>query len=109
MRAIEVDPLVQRYIVALVEATRQHDDVGLGASPRGSLSLFRSSQASALIQGRDYVLPDDVKTLAIPVLAHRIIVAPHARIRGVSGTDVITTVLEGVAVPGLRSGGWLPK
>ena len=109
VREIQVDPLVQRYIVALVEATRQHEDVGLGASPRGSLSLFRSSQASALIQGRDYVLPDDVKTLAIPVLAHRIIVAPHARIRGVSGTDVIATVLERVAVPGLRSGGWLPK
>ena len=109
VREVQVDPLVQRYIVTLVEATRKHEDVALGASPRGSLGLFRSSQALALMAGRDFVLPDDVKGLAVPVLAHRIIVAPHARIRGVTGKDVVNAVLEEVAVPGLRSGAWLPR
>jgi MoxR-like ATPase len=108
VREIQVDPLVKHYIVALVEATRKHDDAGLGASPRGSLSLFRTCQAQALIQGRDFVLPDDVKAMAVPALAHRIIVAPHARIRGVTGRDVVEAVLEEVPVPGLRSGGRLP-
>ena len=109
VREVQVDPLVQRYIVTLVEATRKHEDVALGASPRGSLGLFRTSQALALMDGRDFVLPDDVKGLAVPVLAHRVIVAPHARIRGVTGEDVVNAVLEEIAVPGLRSGAWLPR
>ena len=109
VREVHVDPLVKQYIVALVEGSRKHQDTGLGASPRGSLALLRTGQALALVQGRDFVLPDDVKEMAIPVLAHRIIVAPHARIRGVEGHDVVASLLDEVPIPGLRSGGPIPR
>jgi MoxR-like ATPase len=103
VKEIFVDRLVKQYIVTLVAATRAHSDVALGASPRGSLNLFRTSQALALLHGRDYVLPDDVKALAGPALAHRIILNPQARMRGVTGEQVVALVLEEVPVPGLRS------
>ena len=100
VRNIYVDDLVKRYIASLVEATRHHPSIFLGASPRGSLGLFRSAQAHALLQGRDYVLPDDVKALAESVLAHRLIVSSTARSADRSGKASIAELLETVPVPG---------
>ncbi len=76
---VHVDDSLRRYIVALVEATRHHPDLALGASPRGSLALFRAAQARAAIQGRDYVLPDDIQAIAALTLPHRCIVRPESR------------------------------
>lgn len=81
VREIYIDPLIKQYIVGLAGATRQHEDVYLGASPRGSIALFRTAQARALLEGRDYVVPDDVKELAFVTLGHRVIVNPGARAR----------------------------
>ena len=100
VRHVTVTDEIKRYIVDLVETTRAHGEIYLGASPRGSLALFRTSQARAAILGRDYVLPDDVKALAVPALAHRLIVGSAARIREVDAVDVIEEVLEKVPVPG---------
>jgi len=100
VKHITVTEEIKRYIVDLVETTRAHGEIYLGASPRGSLALFRTSQALAAILGRDYVLPDDVKALAVPALAHRLIVGSAARIREVDAVDVIEEVLEKVPVPG---------
>jgi MoxR-like ATPase len=105
VKGIFVEHQVQRYIVALVYATRKHDNVMLGASPRASLDLFRSSQALALLRGRDYVIPDDVKELAAVVMGHRVIVAPAARMNGVDGRQIVEDVVERVAVPYARAGG----
>ncbi|MSQ06745.1 MAG: AAA family ATPase [Dehalococcoidia bacterium] len=99
-RTVYVDRLVRQYIVGLVEATRRHRDVSLGASPRASLGLFRAARALALLRERDYVVPDDIKFLAVPVMAHRIILSPSARMRGVKATDVVSSLLNEVAVPG---------
>ena len=101
-RAIRTMPLanpVRRYIVDLVRATRAHDDVQLGASPRASLALHRGAQALAALRGRDFVRPDDVKELAAPVLGHRLILAPEVRLRGRSPAQVVRTIVERVAVP----------
>lgn len=100
VRRVTVTDEIKRYIVGLVETTRGHGEIYLGASPRGSLALFRTSQARAAILGREYVLPDDVKALAVPALAHRLIVGSAARIREVDAVDVIEEVLEKVPVPG---------
>jgi MoxR-like ATPase len=91
---------IKRYIVDLVDMTRRHNEVYLGASPRGSLALFRTSQALAAVLGRSYVLPDDVKRLAVPTLAHRLIVGSTARIREVDERQIIEEVLSQVKVPG---------
>lgn len=99
VRAIFVSPPVKQYVVMLVRRIRRHPDVYLGPSPRASLSLYRNGQARAAMQGRDYVLPDDVKSLASPVLAHRIILAPRARMRKVSTADILQEVSREVAVP----------
>ncbi len=101
-REVYVDTLIRQYIVNLAHATRSHETTYLGASPRGSLGLIRAAQALALIDGRDYVLPDDAKRLAEPVLAHRIIVSPAARMRDASGRSVVQELLERVPVPGVR-------
>ncbi|HEY3673670.1 MAG TPA: MoxR family ATPase [Acidimicrobiia bacterium] len=90
---------LQDYIVQLTATTRNTDDVRLGASPRGSLALLRAARARALADGRNYVLPEDIKELAVTVLAHRIIIEPEAELRGVSSTDVISQVLAAVPVP----------
>lgn len=100
VKSIFVSPAVKRYIVDIVHRSRQHADIYLGASPRGSLALFRSSQARAALLGRDYVLPDDVKFLAGAVLAHRIIVNPAARLREVTAERLVQEILLAVAVPG---------
>jgi MoxR-like ATPase len=99
-KEIYVDQVVRRYIVSLVEATRDHRDVALGASPRASLGLFRASRAMALVQDRDYVIPDDIKSLAVSVIGHRLILSAPARMRGVRSADVVEDLLNQVAVPG---------
>ena len=103
-RDIWVDPQLKQYAVQLVAATRSHDAVYLGASPRGSLALFRCAQASALLAGRDYVIPDDMKLLAHAALGHRVILSPSAQVRNQDARTVIDDVLERVAVPGSRAG-----
>jgi MoxR-like ATPase len=100
VRKIHVDSQLKAYIVDLVNQTRKHADVYLGASPRGSLALFRTAQARAAINGRDYVLPDDIKHLAEAALAHRIIIGPAARIKDITSRSVIRDILASVPVPG---------
>lgn len=100
VREVYVDPLVKHYIVDLVNNTRRYSDVYLGASPRGSLGLMRTSQARAATRGRDYVTPDDVKALAIPVLAHRLLLEPSARLEGTTSAAVLQEILGSVPVPG---------
>ena len=97
---IYVDTTVREYIVSLVEATRSHEDVSLGASPRASLGMFRAVRAMAILQERDYVIPDDVKDLAYAVLGHRLILSSSARMRGLQTRQVLDGLLETVAVPG---------
>ncbi len=100
VRRVYVSPAVKRYIVELVRATRENQDVYLGASPRGSLGLFRASQARAAMQGRDYVLPDDVKALAENVLAHRIVTNPAARLKNLTSGQIVKEILMSLSVPG---------
>ncbi|MDP3878856.1 MAG: MoxR family ATPase [Dehalococcoidales bacterium] len=100
VKQVYVDDLVKQYIASLVDATRHHHSIHLGASPRGSLGLFRTAQARALMEGRDYVLPDDVKSLAEPVLAHRIIIRPSEYGQDKNGKSSIAELLESVPVPG---------
>jgi len=91
---VHVDDSLQDYIVALSAATRSHPDLALGVSPRGSLALFKASQAYAAVQGRDYVLPDDIKALAPITLAHRLIVKPDAELRGYTAEAILAAVVE---------------
>lgn len=100
IKSIYVAAPVKRYIVELTHQTRLHADVYLGASPRGSLALFRTGQARAAMQGRDYVLPDDIKALVKPALSHRVILGPAARLRDLSGDQVLDEILSKVPVPG---------
>ncbi len=105
VKTVFVDRQVQRYVVQLVAATRKHDNVMLGASPRASLDLFRSSQALALLRRRDYVIPDDVKELAVVVMAHRVIVAPAVGMSGVDGCQIVEDVVKHATVPYAKAGG----
>ena len=98
IKEIHVDDKIKSYIVDLVRATRDHSDVYLGSSSRGALALFRLCQAYAALNERDYVIPDDVKQLAVPVLAHRIIVGAAARIKDISPDEIVETILKKVAV-----------
>lgn len=98
VREVFVEGSVREYIVSLVRATRQHADVALGASPRGSLALCLTAQAAAAIQGRDFVLPDDVKHMAVSVLAHRLIIKPESQLRGRSGQGIISDILQQIPV-----------
>jgi MoxR-like ATPase len=91
---VHVDDTLQDYIIRLVEATRRHPDLALGASPRASLALFKTSQALAAIRGRDHVLPDDLKFLAPAVLTHRLIVRPEAELRGRTASVILREILE---------------
>jgi MoxR-like ATPase len=100
LKDVYLDALVKKYIVDMIQQTRHHQDIYLGASPRGSLALYRTGQAWAAMQGRDYVLPDDIKHLAIPTLAHRLIVSPAARLKDVSGETVMQEILDSLPVPG---------
>lgn len=100
VRHVYVADEIKQYVVNLVNASRAHPDVYLGASPRGSLALFRTSQTRAAMAGRDYVIPDDVKALAEVTLAHRIIVGPAARIKDISSRTIVQDILRTTPVPG---------
>jgi MoxR-like ATPase len=95
---VHVDETLQAYIVRLVDATRSHPDLALGVSPRGSLALFKASQALAAIRGRDHVRPDDVKYLVTVTLAHRLIVKPEAELRGRTAGSILNDVLDRTAL-----------
>ncbi len=99
IRNIHVDPSIREYIVAISNATRNHQNIYLGVSPRGSLALFRAAQALAAMRGRGYVIPDDIKLLAKPTLGHRIIVTPAARVRAITSTNILDEILQSVPVP----------
>ena len=99
-KAVYVDQRVREYIVDIVRLTRDHSDIYLGASTRAALALFRGAQAMAALRGRDYVVPDDVKSLAGEVLAHRLIVSPAARIRNLDTRDTVEEILDSLPVPG---------
>jgi MoxR-like ATPase len=102
IREIYVDPRVVRYILDIVTATRHHDDIHLGASPRASLALYRTSQALAAVNNRAFVMPDDVKRMAQPVLGHRLILRPESRLRKVTPASVVTEILSEASVPVLK-------
>jgi len=96
---IRVEETIQDYIVRIGRATRENVDIQLGASPRATLSLFQASQAWAAIQGRDYVLPDDVKSMAPHVFSHRLIISPQAQLRGRNSLELIEDIVSAVPVP----------
>jgi MoxR-like ATPase len=100
VRHVTVTSELKRYILEIVTATRRHEDVYVGASPRGSLALFRAAQARAAVLGREFVVPDDVKALAVPTLAHRLIVGSAARVRDVDTRAVVQEILHSLPVPG---------
>jgi MoxR-like ATPase len=91
---VHVDDTVRTYIVRLIHATRNNNDLALGASPRGSLALFKTAQALAALRGRDFVLPDDVKLLAVPTLVHRLIVRPESALRGYTAERILNDLLS---------------
>jgi MoxR-like ATPase len=99
VREVQWQPEVERYLLAIVRATRSHQAVTLGVSPRGSLALYRACEAYAAMQGRDYVQPDDIKRLAPSVLAHRLLTTTRARLRGSESAAIITEILEATPVP----------
>jgi len=101
-REVYVDPRVRRYVLEIIKATREHDDLHLGGSPRASIALFRTAQGVAAVHGRNFVLPDDVKRMAMPVLAHRLILRPESRLRKVTPAAVIDEILTEVSVPVLK-------
>jgi MoxR-like ATPase len=100
VKHVHVSPAVKRYVVDIITRSRQSADLYLGASPRGSLALSRAGQARAALLGRDYVLPDDVKSLAVAVLAHRVIVNPAARLRDLSSDEIMQEIIQNTPVPG---------
>jgi len=99
VQEIYVDDQLKEYIARVTHRTRSHADIGLGASSRGSLGLFRTAQARAALEGRDFVTPDDVKALAHPVLAHRMILKANAELRGLTPVKVLNQILESEPVP----------
>src|SRR5262249_19441880 len=99
IREVYVDDKVRRYLLEIVHKTREHDDVQLGGSPRASIALYRTAQTLAAISGRNYVLPDDVKRMTIPILAHRLILRPDSRLRNVPPAAVLNEIVPDVAVP----------
>lgn len=105
IKHVHVSAPVEHYIVEMVRKTREHPEVYLGASPRGSLGLYRAGQARAALAGRDYVLPDDVKYLAPYILSHRVVVSPSARITDVKSTKIIREIVHALAIPGGDLGG----
>ncbi|HEV3116906.1 MAG TPA: MoxR family ATPase [Gemmataceae bacterium] len=99
IREVHVDEKIRRYLLDIVQRTREHDDVHLGGSPRASIALFRTAQALAAMSGRNYVLPDDVKRMVIPVLCHRLILRPESRLRKVTPAAIINEIIPDVPVP----------
>jgi len=103
IKQVYVDDLVKEYIVDLANASRRHPDVYLGASPRGSLALFHTTRAYAALEGRTYVIPDDVKTLLVATFAHRLIISPSARLKNVEARAIVEQISASVPVPGMRA------
>jgi len=99
VRSILVEDSVREYVVQVVRATREHPAVELGVSPRGTLALYKTAQALAALRGRSYVVPDDVKHLAPPVLTHRLIISPQTRLRGRRPEEVVAEIVDTVPVP----------
>jgi MoxR-like ATPase len=99
VRRVQVEESVREYIVQVTRATREHEAVELGVSPRGTLGLYRTAQALASLRGRSFVIPDDVKELTLPVLGHRIIINPQIRLRGQRPEDILLNIVEAVPVP----------
>jgi MoxR-like ATPase len=99
VREVHVDEKIRRYIVEIIQGTRQNEDLALGASPRASLALFRASQAMAAMLGRNYVLPDDIKRVAAAILTHRVILRPESRLRKITAAAVIDEAIKDVRVP----------
>lgn len=97
--AVYAAPAVEDYIVDIVEGTRHHEELRLGASPRASLHLLRASRARAAMSGRDYVIPDDVQALAVPVLAHRLMPSAQAQLDGRALQDIVTSIVEAAPLP----------
>lgn len=102
VRTVHVDKKILAYITQIVHATRQHEDLSLGGSPRASIALFRASQAVAAIRGRNYVEPDDVKLILAPVLEHRLILRPESRLRNVPVSEVLIEIMDEIPVPVLE-------
>jgi len=102
IRQIHVDDKIRKYILEIVHGTREHDDIALGGSPRASIALFRTAQAWAAIQGRDFVLPDDVKRMCLPVLGHRVILRPESRLRKQTPVALVNEIVSDVRVPILQ-------
>jgi len=99
VRKIHVDPKIRSYLAQIVHATRDHDDLRLGASPRASIALFRGAQALAAVRGRNFVQPDDVKRIAGPILMHRVILQPESRLRKITAAEVVNDVVAEIPVP----------
>jgi MoxR-like ATPase len=99
VREVHVEPDVRAYITGITRATREHDAVELGVSPRGTMALYRATQAMAMLREREYATPDDVKAVAQAVLNHRIMLSPEARLRGRSVERILSEILEGLSVP----------
>jgi MoxR-like ATPase len=96
---VHVDDSLEDYILRIVQATRNHPDLALGASPRGSLALYKTSQALAAVQNREYVLPDDIKKLVPLTLAHRLILKPESQLRGRTPLSVLKDILDQTELP----------
>ncbi|MEE8292093.1 MAG: MoxR family ATPase [Candidatus Tectomicrobia bacterium] len=96
---VHTNEAVEHYIVSLTAATREHNQVQVGASPRGSLALYQLARAHAMVHGRDFVLPDDVKTMAKPALAHRLLLRPELWVRGVQAEDIVQDILDRTPIP----------
>lgn len=99
VRDIHVDEKIKRYVLDIIHGSREHEDILLGGSPRASIALFRTGQALAAISGRDFVIPDDVKRMAIPVLAHRLILKPESRLRKQTPAKVVNEIVMDAKVP----------
>jgi MoxR-like ATPase len=103
IRDIHVDDKVRNYILELIHASREHEDIQLGASPRASIAMFRTAQALAAMNGRDFALPDDVKKMLTPILGHRLIVRPESRLRKRTPATVLKEIISDTSVPVLDS------
>ena len=102
--SIYIDELIKQYIVEISNATRSHPDTTLGVSPRASINLMKGAKAYAMLNGRDYVIPDDVKAIAVPVMSHRVLLSPSARMRGINQSDIVNEAMEQSPVPGAGGG-----
>ncbi len=99
VKKVRVEPVLKEYIIDIVEETRKSPEVILGVSPRGSLNLYRAAKAWAFIKGREYVLPDDIQQMAVPVLAHRVILGSGTKMKNITSADVILSCMKNVKVP----------